>query len=62
MRRETRVAAAADQLSGLVFPERHLQERLYSILPFLARHGFDLIDTLYGNVHSGCLDHHLLTL
>lgn len=62
MRREARVAAAADQLSGLVFPERHLQERLYSILPFLARHGFDLIDTLYGNVHSGCLDHHLLTL
>jgi bacillithiol biosynthesis cysteine-adding enzyme BshC len=62
MRRDERVQAGARQLSGLLFPERHLQERLYSIVPFLARHGFDLIDTLYGNVHSGCLDHHLLTL
>jgi bacillithiol biosynthesis cysteine-adding enzyme BshC len=62
LRREQRVRDSAAQLSGLVFPERHLQERLYSILPFLARHGFDLIDTLYGNVHSGCPDHHMLTL
>ena len=29
-------------LYGLIYPERHLQERLYSILPFLAKHGLDL--------------------
>ena len=34
----------AASLYGLIFPERHLQERLYSILPFLAKHGPDLID------------------
>ena len=62
LRREERVASAAESLSGLLYPERHLQERLHGILPFLARYGFDLIDTLYENVHSGCRDHHLLTL
>lgn len=62
LRRDERAQAAAAELSGLLFPEHHLQERLYSILPFLARHGFDLIDTLYESVHSGCPDHQVLTL
>ena len=62
LRRDTRVNEGAAHLSGLVFPERHLQERLFSILPFLAKHGFDLIDTLYENVQRGCPDHLLLTI
>ncbi len=62
LRRDQRVDASASHLSQLVFPEKHLQERLYTILPFLARHGFDLIDTLYENVQPGCLDHTLLAI
>ena len=62
LRRDARVVDGAAHLSGLVFPERHLQERLFSILPFLAKHGFDLIDTLYENVHRGCPDHLLMTI
>lgn len=62
LRRDTRVNEGAAHLSGLVFPERHLQERLFSILPFLAKHGFELMDTLYENVHHGCPDHLLLTV
>jgi bacillithiol synthase len=62
LRRNTQVDAGAAHLSGLLFPERHLQERYYSILPFLAKHGPDLLDTLYENVHRGCPDHLLLTV
>jgi bacillithiol biosynthesis cysteine-adding enzyme BshC len=62
LRREGRVSAGVAHLSGLVYPEHHLQERLYSILPFLAKHGFDLIDTLYENIYRGCPDHILLTV
>jgi hypothetical protein len=47
-------------MSGLIFPEKHLQERFYSILPFVARHGFDLMDTLYANIHLECPDHKVL--
>jgi bacillithiol biosynthesis cysteine-adding enzyme BshC len=62
LRRETQVSAGVSHLSGLIYPEHHLQERLYSILPFLAKHGFDLIDTLYEHVYRGCPDHILLTV
>ncbi|MGO4883690.1 MAG: bacillithiol biosynthesis cysteine-adding enzyme BshC [Bryobacteraceae bacterium] len=59
MARDARVARDAAYLSGLVFPERHLQERLYSILPFLAKHGLGLIDDLYECLNLGCPDHQL---
>ena len=49
-------------LTGLIYPNKHLQERTYSILPFLARYGLDLRDRLYDNVELGCPDHHLLTV
>jgi uncharacterized protein YllA (UPF0747 family) len=62
LRRSSQVTESAAHLSGLVFPQHHLQERLFSILPFLAKHGFDLLDTLYDNVKHGCPDHQLLTL
>ena len=59
MARDARVARDAAYLSDLVCPHRHLQERLYSILPFLARHGTGLIGDLYGSLHLGCPDHQL---
>ena len=60
LRRDHRAAGDASYLYGGVFPYKHLQERLYSILPFLARHGVDLIDRLYSNVRLECPDHILL--
>lgn len=62
MARNERAARDASQLCGLVFPRRHLQERLYSILPFVAQHGFELIHQLYENVHLDCPDHQLLVI
>jgi bacillithiol biosynthesis cysteine-adding enzyme BshC len=57
MRRDTRAEADARHLSSLLFPHRHLQERFYSILPFLAQHGMDLVDRLYEAVELDCSDH-----
>jgi hypothetical protein len=39
LKRNDRAVADASYMSGLIFPDKHLQERYYSILPFLARHG-----------------------
>jgi len=62
LRRDARATRDAGSLSGLLYPERHLQERLYSILPFLAKHGFDLSARLYEAVDLGCPDHRLVVL
>lgn len=58
--RDERATQDAAWLHGLIYPHRHLQERLYSILPFLAKHGLDLIDGLYQSVRLDCPDHQLL--
>jgi uncharacterized protein YllA (UPF0747 family) len=62
LRRDERVSGGAAYLSGLLYPERHLQERLYSFLPFLAQHGPSLIPTLLERACRACPDHLLLTL
>jgi bacillithiol biosynthesis cysteine-adding enzyme BshC len=62
MARDARVAHDAAYLSNLVYPQRHLQERLYSILPFLAKHGLGLIDDLYDCLNLDCPDHQLAVL
>jgi bacillithiol biosynthesis cysteine-adding enzyme BshC len=60
--RDERATADTAALSNLIFPHKHLQERLYSILPFLAQHGPELVDAIYDNIHPDCPDHKLLTL
>ena len=62
MVRDARAARQAASLYGLIYPERHLQERLYSILPFLARHGLDLIERIHENVELECPDHRILVV
>jgi uncharacterized protein YllA (UPF0747 family) len=44
-------------LHGLVFPENHLQERLYSFLPLMAKFGPDLVAEIYTHVKTECPDH-----
>ena len=60
LRRDQRSREEAAYLYNTVYPHKHLQERFYSILPFLARHGFELIDQLYEAVKLDCPDHILL--
>ena len=62
LKRNQRASEEASYMSGLIFPEKHLQERLYSILPFLAKHGLGLMDTLYEHVHLDCPDHKILVV
>ncbi len=62
LRKDARAAEDARLLSSLVYPQKHLQERFYSILPFLAKHGSGLLDTLYDNIHLGCPDHKYLVV
>jgi bacillithiol biosynthesis cysteine-adding enzyme BshC len=60
--RDQRATADAAELTNLIYPHKHLQERLYSILPFLAKHGPSLVDSIYENIHPDCPDHKFLTL
>jgi bacillithiol biosynthesis cysteine-adding enzyme BshC len=62
LRRNEHAARDASSLYGLIYPERHLQERLYSMLPFLAKHGLDLIDGIYESVQIDCPDHRLMVV
>jgi len=62
MRRDDRAQADASYLIGLLYPHRHLQERFYSILPFLAKHGLDLVDQLYDAVQLDCPDHRVFQI
>jgi hypothetical protein len=62
MRRDARATEDAASLCGLLYPERHLQERLYSILPFLARHGLGLLDQVYDAIQLDCPDHRMMVV
>jgi len=62
LRRNARAGTDAHFLHNLIFPHRHLQERFYSILPFLAQHGFELTDRLLNATGKECPDHRILTL
>jgi bacillithiol biosynthesis cysteine-adding enzyme BshC len=60
LRRDERAARDAASLYGLIYPERTLQERLYSILPLLAAHGPDLTNWIYNAIELDCPDHRLM--
>jgi bacillithiol biosynthesis cysteine-adding enzyme BshC len=62
LRRDDRATADTAYLSDLLYPHRHLQERFYSMLPFLARHGLGLVERLAAVTRLDCLDHRTLTL
>ena len=62
LRRDERALADARHLAAMLYPHRHPQERFYSILPFLAQHGLDLIDKLTDAVEPMCPDHRVYTI
>ncbi len=57
MRRDQHAGADADFLINLIYPQRHLQERLYSVVPLLAEHGLDLPRRVYELIQLSCPDH-----
>jgi len=60
--RDERASRDASCLNGLIYPDKHLQERFYSIVPLLAKHGPELIGQLYEGIHLECPDHQLLVV
>jgi bacillithiol synthase len=62
LRRDEQATKDAAYLTNLIYPHRRLQERFYSILPFLAQHGFDLPQRLLGEVQLSCADHMVRTV
>jgi len=62
LRRDARASSEAQYLANMLYPHRHPQERFYSILPFLAQHGLDLIDQLYDAAEPMCPDHRVYSL
>ena len=62
LERDEQAVRDARALSGFAFPEKHLQERFYSVIPFLAMFGMEVIDDLYSAVQIECPDHQMITL
>lgn len=62
LRRNDRARDDARFLFNAIYPHKHLQERFYTMLPFLAQHGVDMVDRIFEQVHVDCPDHHLLYL
>jgi uncharacterized protein YllA (UPF0747 family) len=60
--RDAQATTDARSLSGLVYPERHLQERKYSIVPFIAKFGPGIVDELYSVVRIECPDHQFVVV
>jgi uncharacterized protein YllA (UPF0747 family) len=62
MQRTDHATGDANFLINMVYPHGHLQERFYTILPFIARHGFDLISHLAAEAQLDCPDHMIRTV
>jgi len=62
LRRDRRAADESASLYGLIYPGRNLQERVYSILPLMAKHGPDLIQHIYDSIQLDCPDHRIMVV
>jgi len=62
LRRDSRAGQEAEYLSNLIFPNNTLQERTYSVLPFLARYGEGFIDRIHQAINPDCHDHQVLVI
>jgi uncharacterized protein YllA (UPF0747 family) len=62
LRRDSRAESDAAYLANLIYPERHPQERMFSVMSFLARYGDGFVESVRAAVRPSCLDHQVLTL
>jgi bacillithiol biosynthesis cysteine-adding enzyme BshC len=56
------VSRHADLMSGMLYPDKGLQERGIGGIYFLARYGRDLLNQIHDAIHSDCHDHQVLEL
>ncbi len=61
-RRQQEIERHARWLSSAVYPHKNLQERQLAGIWFLARHGLELLHTLYEAARAGCPDHQIVYL
>lgn len=62
LRRDERAGRDAAWLCAQLYPHRHMQERFYSLMAFLARHGLDLVERLYKRLSPECRDHQVVVI
>ncbi len=62
LRRNETAQRHAAHLSGFLYPNRNLQERIYGVLPFLSKFGKDFVDRIAGAITPDCVDHQVLTM
>jgi bacillithiol biosynthesis cysteine-adding enzyme BshC len=60
LRRDRAAAEDAGYLHRNLYPRGHLQERYLGMLPFYARYGAGLVETLESHVNLACPDHIVL--
>ena len=52
----------AEFISNSLYPGKELQERSFSGIYFLAKHGRELMNGLLDAMHPDCLDHQIIEL
>ena len=57
LRRDGRAVADTDYLMNFIYPQRHLQERYYSVVPMLAEFGLELPQRIFEFIQLSCPDH-----
>lgn len=62
LRRNEVIARHAQALSQALYPNGALQEREVAGAYFLARHGTELLQSIYDTMHTDCHDHQILEL
>ena len=62
LRRSEVVSRHAEGLSQALYPEDALQERGIAGVYYVARHGTELLKTIYDAIRTDCLDHQVLEL
>jgi bacillithiol biosynthesis cysteine-adding enzyme BshC len=62
LRRDDRARTDAGYLMNLIYPHGTLQERFYSIVPFLAKYGMDLPHQVLELTQLACSDHMVRTV
>ena len=62
LRRDERAGREAEYYYDALYPRKQLQERFYTVLPFLACHGLDLKARVYENIRLDAAGHQLLAV
>jgi bacillithiol synthase len=62
MRRSEVIGRHAEALCQKLYPDGELQERGIAGVYFVARHGTELLRSIYDNIHTDCHDHQILDL